>query len=72
MIRSVRYVLVSAALVSCLVGATTAHAIAPHRLTSADMFGLKGYDSGFFSVTVAGQSFQNAIALVVCQANFKQ
>lgn len=62
MIRSLRYVVASAALVSCLVGATAAHAIAPHPLTSADTFGAAG-EVGFSSVTVAGQSFQNALYL---------
>ncbi len=62
MIRSVRYIAASAALVSCLVGATAAHAIAPHPLTSADTFGAAG-DVGFNAATVADQSFQNALYL---------
>lgn len=62
MIRSLRYVGFSTALVSCFVGTTMVHAIAPHPLMDADMFGSTG-QAGFRSVTVAGQSFQNALYL---------
>jgi hypothetical protein len=61
MIRSVRSVVASAALVSCLVGVTAAYAIAPHPVTSGDMFG--AIEAGFSTVTVAGQTFQNALYL---------
>lgn len=71
MFQSLRRVLISAVLVSCLIDATVAHAIAPHPLTSADTFGARP-DAGAAGIctidesciTVAGQKAHRALYLL--------